>query len=161
MMSCAEVMSIMRLDQNKFWIVPFEDHHITMANLRDIDADLLNAYGRPFIQQQKIHGLSFTALHEGTIIAMWGLYPLFKGKAEAWLIPTHELTHGKLTFQKGAKRFFPYSAQKCNLNRIQSFVCSTNVVAYKWIESMYFKREGRLKMFGPDDLDYFIYARIF
>ena len=92
---------------------------------------------------------------------MFGLYPLWKGVAEAWMLPTEHLNDSKLIFHKASLRFFEYASDKLKLKRVQTYVCTTNYRAIKWMEMCYFDREGLLKKFGPDQNDYYIYGRLF
>ncbi len=132
-----------------------------MTEFRDFDQEILDGYGRPHIQDYAVDGLSYSAMCDGKVYAMFGLYPLWKGVAEAWLLPSSKLENRKMVFHKSCLRFFPYAAQKLKLHRIQVYVRSTNVQAYKWIEMMYFNREGLFKRYGPDINDYYVYGRLF
>lgn len=132
-----------------------------MTKFRDFDQEILDGYGRPHIEDYAVDGLSYSAMCDGKVYAMFGLYPLWKGVAEAWLLPSSKLENRKMVFHKSCLRFFPYAAEKLKLHRIQVYVRSSNVQAYKWIEMMYFKREGLLERYGPDINDYYVYGRLF
>lgn len=161
MFTANELMGVMKLDGYKDRIVAFQPNHIHMAEFRDFDQEILDGYGRPHIQDYAVDGLSYTAMCDGKVYAMFGLYPLWKGVAEAWLLPSAKLENRKMVFHKACLRFFPYASEKLNLHRIQVYVRSSNVQAVKWIEMMYFNREGLLKRYGPDINDYYCYGRLF
>ena len=151
----------MKLDGYRNRLVTFQPNHIHMTKFRDFDQEILDGYGRPHIEDYAVDGLSYSAMCDGKVYAMLGLYPLWKGVAEAWLLPSSKLENRKMVFHKSCLRFFPYAAQKLKLHRIQVYVRSSNVQAYKWIEMMYFNREGLLKRYGPDINDYYVYGRLF
>lgn len=151
----------MKLDGYRNRLVTFQPNHIHMTKFRDFDQEILDGYGRPHIEDYAVDGLSYSAMCDGKVYAMFGLYPLWKGVAEAWLLPSSKLENRKMVFHKSCLRFFPYAAQKLKLHRIQVYVRSSNVQAYKWIEMMYFNREGLLKRYGPDINDYYVYGRLF
>ena len=92
---------------------------------------------------------------------VFGIYPLWKGVAEAWMLPSKELSDIKLQFHKSALRFFRYAPAKLKLHRLQTYVRSTNYRAIRWMESCYFKREGLLRNYGPDIKDYYAYGRLY
>ena len=154
-------MQVMKLDGYRNRLVTFQPNHIHMTKFRDFDQEILDGYGRPHIEDYAVDGLSYSAMCDGKVYAMFGLYPLWKGVAEAWLLPSTKLENRKMVFHKSCLRFFPYAAQKLKLHRIQVYVRSSNVQAYKWIEMMYFNREGLLKRYGPDINDYYVYGRLF
>ena len=52
-------------------------------------------------------------------------------------------------------------AKELSLHRLQVTVSSRNVLAVKWIKSLYFKEEGILKNYGVDKTDYIMFARLF
>ena len=161
MFTADELMQVMKLDGYRNRLVTFQPNHIHMTKFRDFDQEILDGYGRPHIEDYAVDGLSYSAMCDGKVYAMFGLYPLWKGVAEAWLLPSSKLENRKMVFHKSCLRFFPYAAQKLKLHRIQVYVRSSNVQAYKWIEMMYFNREGLLKRYGPDIYDYYVYGRLF
>jgi len=161
MFTADELMQVMKLDGYRNRLVTFQPNHIHMTKFRDFDQEILDGYGRPHIEDYAVDGLSYSAMCDGKVYAMFGLYPLWKGVAEAWLLPSSKLENRKMVFHKSCLRFFPYAAQKLKLHRIQVYVRSSNVQAYKWIEMMYFNREGLLKRYGPDINDYYVYGRLF
>lgn len=161
MFTADELMQVMKLDGYRNRLVTFQPNHIHMTKFRDFDQEILDGYGRPHIEDYAVDGLSYSAMCDGKVYAMFGLYPLWKGVAEAWLLPSSKLENRKMVFHKSCLRFFPYAAEKLKLHRIQVYVRSSNVQAYKWIEMMYFKREGLLERYGPDINDYYVYGRLF
>jgi len=161
MFTADELMQVMKLDGYRNRLVTFQPNHIHMTKFRDFDQEILDGYGRPHIEDYAVDGLSYSAMCDGKVYAMFGLYPLWKGVAEAWLLPSSKLENRKMVFHKSCLRFFPYAAEKLKLHRIQVYVRSSNVQAYKWIEMMYFNREGLLKRYGPDINDYYVYGRLF
>ena len=109
----------------------------------------------------KRQGLGYTVLVKGKVFIVFGIYPLWKGVAEAWMLPSKDLGEIKMQFHKSALRFFRYAPAKLKLHRLQTYVRSTNVRAIKWMEACYFNREGLLKRYGPDIKDYYAYGRLY
>ena len=161
MFNAEELMDVMKVDGIQRRLIPFHQRHVHMARLRKIDQELVDGYGRPHIIDYGVEGLSYTATYKSKVIVMFGLYPLWKGVAEAWMLPTEHLFDSKLIFHKATLRFFNYASEKLKLHRMQTYVCTTNYRAIKWMEMCYFNREGHLKEFGPDLKDYFVYGRLF
>ena len=67
----------------------------------------------------------------------------------------------KLKFHKGALKFMEMCAEQLNLHRLHVTGSARNVRALKWIESIYFKREGVLKKYSFNKKDMIMYSRLF
>lgn len=161
MFTSEELMDVMKVDGINHRIVPFHPRHLHMAEFRDVDQEILEGYGRPHIEDYSVDGLGYTVIYKGEVYAIFGIYPLWKGVAEAWMLPSKKLTDIKLKFHKSALRFFRYAPAKLKLHRVQTYVRTTNYRAIKWMEACYFHREGLLKRYGPDIKDYYAYGRLF
>lgn len=161
MFTAEELMDVMKVDGVYHRIVPFHPRHLHMAEFRDVDQEIIEGYGRPHIEDYSVDGLSYTVLYKGEVYIVFGIYPLWRGVAEAWMLPSKKLTDIKLKFHKSALRFFRYAPAKLKLHRLQTYVRSTNVRAIKWMEACYFNREGLLKRYGPDIKDYYAYGRLY
>jgi RimJ/RimL family protein N-acetyltransferase len=53
------------------------------------------------------------------------------------------------------------AADELNLHRLHVTVSAQNVRAVKWIEHIYFKREGVLKKYSFNKKDMIMYSRLF
>lgn len=161
MFTASELQTQIGLDISKYRFEYYNPSHLQNASLRDIDKQLINSFEINFIDEKHIDGLTFTALYGNTVIMIVGVYPLWTGVADIFMVATTHLHDHKFHFHRTTQRFLRYSAIKLKLWRYQCYVCALNVLAIKWIEACYFTNEGRLKKFGPDKLDYFIYGRVF
>ena len=161
MFSAKEIEIEIGLDTSKYWFDYYHAWHLEKASLRDIDRQLLKSYEGDFINDRHLDGLTFTALYKQDPVMIVGIYPLWTGVADIFMVATTNLHDHKFHFHKATLRFLTYTASKLKLWRYQCYVCAENVLATRWIHSCYFENEGRLKQFGPDKLDYFIYGRNF
>ena len=100
MFTSEEIMEVMKLDGMKHRVIPFHARHMHMANFRSFEQDLIDGYGRPHIQDYGVEGLSFTGIRNGKIVVIWGLYPLWKGVAEAWMLPSADLVNKKMVIYR-------------------------------------------------------------
>lgn len=105
-------------------------------------------------------GHSFVAVHKGKPLAIFGVIKLWEGVAEAWLLTDNKLHTIAHPFHRVTKLMFDIFMSELNLFRLQVTVHSSNLQAIKWIETLYFKKEGRLRCYGPDKKDFYIYSRI-
>ena len=98
----------------------------------------------------------------GRPIVCFGIVPQWPGVAELWLIPDRKLIQKwRLKFHKGAKKFMELAADELNLHRLHVTVSANNVRSVKWIEHIYFKREGVLKKYSFNKKDMIMYSRLF
>ena len=154
---------ILRLDWEKDRIVKFNIHHLDICELNSFDKRILNTFPdyKKHLENLTNNSPAFTAMSEGEIYGMFGLYELWPGVAEAWLIPSAIINRRTVTFHRAALRFFEYAARKIGAKRLQFTVCTSNVHADNWAKRCYFQSEGILKQYGPDGSDYKMYARFF
>mgnify|MGYP003140876557 FL=1 len=104
-------------------------------------------------------GPAYAAVHHGRPVGIFGCIPLWEGVAECWLITDVNLTDIARPFHRVTKHMFDLFMSELNLVRLQVTVHSQNVLALKWIKTLYFKEEGRLEKYGPDGQDFIMFAR--
>ena len=163
MFSPEDLTQIMRLDWKRDKIVKFNAGHLDICALNPFDKRMLKDIPQ---YKERLKGLTdqsyaFTAMSEGEIYAMFGVYPMWPGVAEAWLIPSAIVNRRTISFHRASLRFFEYAASKLAIKRLQFTVHSLNVQADTWAKRCYFTSEGILKQYGPDSADYRMYARFF
>jgi len=163
MFSPEDLTQIMRLDWKRDKIVKFHAGHLDICALNPFDKRMLKDIPQ-YIERLKgltDQSYAFTAMSEGEIYAMCGVYPMWPGVAEAWLIPSAIVNRRTISFHRASLRFFEYAASKLAIKRLQFTVHSLNVQADTWAKRCYFTSEGILKQYGPDSADYRMYARFF
>lgn len=163
MFSLPKLNRILKLNYPEDKIVKFHPMHIDLIALNKYDQENLLA------NQKNLHmlydfakaGVAFTAISQSTIYAIFGIWDLWDGVSEAWLIPSANISRKTLKFHRVALRFFEHYAKEKSTKRIQFTVCSHNVQAYKWAERCYFKKEAEMSHYGFNGETYYLYARIF
>ncbi len=161
--SVDQLNKIMRLDTSKHHLIPWAPSHLYLCELNDFDQQtmaLIEDYQK-HLQSYADVGLAFTVIGKGEIHAMFGLWYLWSGVAEAWLMPSKHIDKKTIALHRGSLRFFEYAANETGIKRLQFTVNSQNVRADRWARRCHFQKEGVLKHYGPDGSDYFMYARIF
>lgn len=103
---------------------------------------------------------AFTLMDNGHLVVSGGIYPIWDGMAEAWLIPSDEMPRYKLKMIKILREHIDLITAEDGLRRLQATVRADYPVALRFIEFMGFKKEGLMKNFGPDGTDHFMYARV-
>lgn len=161
MFSIDELNGVMRMKgENR--VVQFHKHHLDLCDLNEFDKKNLELFEnyREYLNHFAQNGTAFTGLSDGEVFGMFGMWILWPGVAEGWLIPSRHIGRKTIPFHRGALRYFKYASAKLGVKRLQFTVHSQNVPACRWAERCYFEREGTLRNYGPDGADYFMFSRI-
>ena len=153
----------LKLDYPNDKIVNFHPMHLDMIDLNEYDqANLLeNKNNLHKLYQFAQAGLGLTAMSGNRIYAIFGIWDLWDGVSEAWLIPSNEISRKTLKFHRVALRFFEYYANVKGTKRIQFTVSTLNVQADRWAKRCHFNKEAEMKHYGLKGVNYYLYARIF
>ena len=157
----SELNLIMQLNWPTQRAVDWHPFHLEMIELNEFDAenkDLFMDYAK-YITSFSTKGMAFTVMEE-KIFACFGIFKLWQGVYEAWLIPSADISQRKFRLHKASKLFFDHAMQKLDMRRLQVTVCSRHRLAVKWAEVCYFSHEGVLRNYGPQGDDYYIMSRI-
>ena len=163
MFSIEELNRVMPLDYPRHKLVDWSPAHYLMCDLNDFDIKLASQHSNylEILKQYVNAGVAYTGIGEGKVYAMFGVYEVWKGSAEAWLIPSKHIGRKTISFHRTALLFFELAAKQMQIKRLQFTIHSHNVQALKWAERCYFEYEGTLRCYGPDGSDYKIYSRLF
>lgn len=114
---------------------------------------------RRWIENMKREDRSFTLIDNGHLIVAGGIFEIWPGMGEAWLIPSDKIDNYKLKMIKTLRRHMDKIIAEDNLVRLQASVREDFPVAHRFIEFMGFKREGLMTNYGPDGANHILYAR--
>lgn len=106
-------------------------------------------------------GLSFTLLRDNIPIVSGGIYPLWDGVAEGWVISSKRIFEVKV---KAAKLIKQRTDILCAANRIwrlQTTVKGNFKTGLRFAEFLGFTNEGLMRGYGPDKTDYYRMAKIY
>lgn len=104
---------------------------------------------------------AFTVMDRGKLLLSFGIYPLWPGVAEGWMIPSNLISSKAIALVRGAKSVFNNISTMMQLHRIQFMISSSHVQAIRFAEVLQFKREAVLSRYGPSGDDYYIYTRFY
>jgi len=151
------------MDTPRHRIEHFDMSHFDQIDLNDHDKKVLISFPnyRDYIRTFAEYGVAFTAIGDEQLYALFGVFPLWEGVAEAWLMPSKDINRKTIAMHRASLKFFEYYAEKNSLKRLQFTVHSLNFHAVMWAKRCYFVCEGRLKNYGPDGNDHFMFARYF
>ena len=143
--------------------VSFHYGHIALMSLGREATEIKNSipnYMR-YMQNMAAETPAFTVMDRGKLLLSFGIYPLWPGVAEGWMIPSNLIKSKAIALVRGAKSVFNNISTMMQLHRIQFMISSSHVQAIRFAEVLQFKREAVLSRYGPSGDDYYIYTRFY
>lgn len=140
-------------------IIPFEIEHFDMMTLDE--KGFVSKENRAMFEAYPKIGPAITLLNDSLeIVACAGVIMGFEGVGEFWMIPGKLVPKYPKSVWKEAKAFIDDSVERFKLCRIQATIREVDLKAIRWIERLGFEREGLMRRYGLDRLNYFMYARV-
>ena len=89
-----------------------------------------------------------------------GIFPLWEGTAEGWVLATKEINNYPITISKVIKQRTDMMIKNNFIRRLQTSVKADCDTAIRFAEWLGLKQEGLMKAYGPDGEDFYRYARV-
>jgi len=139
-------------------IIPFEMKHLDNFKLREECADLqANMLYNESAADREVLSLK----KGGDYICFAGVNYLRPGVGEVWIIAGYLIHTCKYDFFKAIHKLInKYLFQGRQLHRVQMGVETKFGKACKFAEKLGFKKEGIMKQYCNDHLDYYLYAKV-
>lgn len=142
-------------------VIPFRAEHFKLEDLRD--GSMPGAVGARFDDICRLYeqaGPAWTLLADGQVIASGGVAYFWPGVGEGWMLITKRAKRYPLALVKTMRKGMEEAAAAMKLRRIQATVKTEDRAAIKLAQILGFQIEGRLRHYGPDGKDYFMFGRI-
>ena len=143
-------------------IVPFENKHAEQILDQGLNSDLLELKPehKKYAFFLKEVGMSFTGLVNNKPIAAGGVFHLWDGVAEGWVLATKDIYKYPVFCAKHIKQRTEIILKANKIKRIQTSVKADCDVALRFAKWLGFKKEGLMESYGPDGSDFVRFARI-
>ena len=143
-------------------IVPFENKHAEQILDQGLNSDLLELKPehRKYAYFLKEVGMSFTGFVNNKPIAAGGVFHLWDGVAEGWVLATKDIYKYPIFCAKHIKQRTEIILKANKIKRIQTSVKADCDVALRFAKWLGFKKEGLMESYGPDGSDFVRFARI-
>jgi hypothetical protein len=143
-------------------IVPYHPALLAMMTLRPADGVFFKHIPNfsKVIDAYADLGPVLAGCHKGKPIVIVGCVPLWKGTAELIMLTDAAITSVVRPFYTATLRLLDIFVEELNIVRLQCTVHSQNDPGLRFMEALKFQREGRLKCYGPDQHDFFIFSRV-
>ena len=147
---------------SKIEFIPFENEHAEFILDQGLNSKLLELKPehRKYAYYLKEIGMSFTGMLDNKPIAAGGVFPLWDGVAEGWVLATEEINKYPITFSKVIKLRCDMLLKNNSIKRFQTSVKADCDVAIRFAKFLGLKEEGLMKNYGPDGSDFYRFARI-
>lgn len=94
------------------------------------------------------------------VLAIIGLSVVWPGVAEVWAVTGEAISKAPVSFHKAVKETLNHYMTALNLHRVHMNVSVDYRRGQRWAESLGFHCESRMNKFGPDQADFYQYARV-
>lgn len=147
---------------SKVVIVPFENKHAEQMLDIGLNSKLLELKPehRKYTYFLKEVGMSFTGLVDNKPIAAGGVFHLWDGVAEGWVLATKEIYKYPVFCAKHIKKRTEMLIKNNNIKRLQTSVKADCEMAIRFAKWLGLKPEGVMKSYGPAGEDFIRFARI-
>ena len=147
----------------KFEIVPYEKRHgdeIVAFGMNDKLMEIDASFTENRIDIA-VPGLSYTLLCDNKPILGGGIYPLWNGVAEGWVISSKKVHDHKIKSAASVKKRLDLLCTNNKIWRLQTSVKEDFKTGIRFAEWLGLKKEGLMTMYGPDKTNYHRMAKIY
>ena len=144
-------------------VIPYQaSHGLDMIEygmndpLMDIDA----SFAKDYIDIVA-PGFSFTLMDNEIPIVSGGIYPLWQGTAEGWVLSSKRIFNHKIKAAILIKKRLDMLCINNNIWRLQTAVKADFKLGLRFADWLGLHQEGLMKQYGPDKTDYYRMAKIY
>lgn len=109
----------------------------------------------------EIPTMAFTLLADDKPIVSGGVFPLWFGVAEGWVLASKNIFEHKIKAASLIKRRTDLICQNNNIYRLQTTVKENFDMGLRFAKFLGFKNEGLMEKYGPNQTNYFRMAKIY
>jgi len=141
-------------------IVPFEVWHAEALAEDSLEGVLKPAPVRERAEFYLKMGPAYSGWIDGKLIGCAGIMIMWPGVGEAWIIFSEDVLQYKKDAYVVILDYLRAIISKLHLRRIQAHCHSALPHGQKYLEQLGFECEGKLKKYGIDGADHYLYAMI-
>ena len=147
----------------KFEIVPYEKRHgdeIVAFGMNDKLMEIDASFTENRIDIA-VPGLSYTLLCGTDPVLSGGIFPLWNGVCEGWVISSKRVFDHKIKAAASVKKRLDLLCTNNKIWRLQTSVKEDFKTGIRFAEWLGLKKEGLMTMYGPDKTNYYRMAKIY
>jgi len=108
-----------------------------------------------------VAAMAFTLLASDKPVVCGGVYPLWPGVAEGWVISSRRIFDFSLSAAKAIKKRTDYICINNGVWRLQTAVRADYETGLRFASWLGLQKEGLMKKYGPDGSNYYRMAKIY
>ena len=108
-----------------------------------------------------VAGMAFTLLCNSQPIVSGGIFPLWNGVAEGWVISSKRIFDIKIKAARLIKKRTDILCAANKIWRLQTTVKANFKTGLRFTEFLGFENEGLMRGYGPDKTDYYRMAKVY
>jgi len=108
-----------------------------------------------------VAGMAFTLLDNNIPIVSGGIFPLWAGVFEGWVISSKRIFDLKIKAARLIKNRTDYLCKNNNVWRLQTAVKADFTRGVRFAEFLGLQKEGLMRGYGPDKTDYYRMAKVY
>lgn len=148
---------------DKIETVPFQSWHVEEILKQGINHRKIEQDAKAYQDRidYSVPAMSFTLLVNDMPIVSGGVYPLWNGVAEGWVIASNRIFDYTLSAAKAIKKRTDLICINNKIWRLQTAVRADFETGVKFAKWLGLKTEGLMVRYGPDGSNYYKMARIY
>ncbi len=105
----------------KIKIIPFQIEHLDWMDIREHEVEniLCTSGYKERVKALSEEGVALTIMYANIILCVLGVFDLYKGVCEIWMLPCNSIQEHKLSFAKATKHLLNQLWETDYYNRIQ------------------------------------------
>jgi hypothetical protein len=147
----------------KLEVVPYKPWHATEILRYGMNDDKVSVDAKAYEERLDFSqpGMSFSLLADDKLVCAGGVYPLWTGVAEGWVLSSRRIFDFSLSACKAIKERTDYICTNNKIWRLQTAVRADFEVGVRFAKWLGLKKEGLMMKYGPDGSNYYKMAKIY
>lgn len=144
-------------------IVPYQIEHVKEIIKFGTNDEIISYDAKTYEDRLDfaIPGMAFTLFINDKPVVCGGVYPLWNGCGEGWVIASKRIFDFSLSSAKAIKQRVDYICINNKIWRLQTSVRANYEVGLRFAKWLGLEKEGLMKQYGPDGSDYYKMAKIY
>lgn len=106
-------------------------------------------------------GLSYSLFVDNNIVCAGGIYPIWDGVAEGWVLSSKRIFDYKIKSASAIKQRLDLLCINNKIKRLQTSVKEDFTTGVRFAQWLGLEKEGLMKHYGPDGTNYWRMAKIY
>ena len=144
-------------------VVPYHPDHLDKILEDGMNNDKIEIDARNYKDQMdfRIPGMSFTCLVRNIPVVGGGVFPIWNGVGEGWLVASKRIFRNKLSAVKAVTKRMDQICYNNKIWRLQTAVRADYPEGLRFAKFLGYKSEGLMEKYGLDKSDYYRMAKIY